>query len=339
MTLRLPLSVRAFAKINLTLRVRGVRADGYHELRTVFQSLALHDLLTFDLVPGPFTIACDDPACPVDASNLVWRAAEQVWTAAGRRGAMHGVRITLTKRIPMQAGLGGGSSDAAATLRMLGALWAPALPVSALEAMGAALGADVPFFFRGGTVLGVERGDRLFSLADSESSWVVLAQPDFGVSTADAYRWFDEGQVAVQALSAGAGATDSRGAATGRRPKARAAVDAGPYGDGGNDLEGPVAARFPAIGRLVAGFRRHGAHWAAMSGSGSVCFGLFRSKTAANRAAAALASTTVTTIVTRAQTSAEYAAEVAPFRAAEGPSPLSRSPGGVRAVRPRSRKR
>ncbi len=100
-----------------------------------------------------------------------------------------------------------------------------------------------------------------------------------------------------------------------------------------------TAARASSIGRLVAGFRRQGAHWAAMSGSGAVCFGLFRSKTAANRAAAALGSTTVTTLVTRAQTAAEYAAEVAPFRAPDERAPLARASGGVRAVRPRPRKR
>ena len=97
--------VRAFAKINLTLRVVGVRADGYHELRTTFQSLALHDTLTFTLARGPFQIACDDPACPVDRTNLVWRAADEIWRAAGRRGEPSGVRARIEKRIPLAAGI------------------------------------------------------------------------------------------------------------------------------------------------------------------------------------------------------------------------------------------
>src|SRR5262245_49718815 len=98
--------VRAFAKINLSLRVLGRRADGYHELRTIFQSIALHDTLTIRRVRGPFALTCDDPECPADRTNLVWRAAERVWRAAGRRGPLRGLTIRIDKRIPMQAGLG-----------------------------------------------------------------------------------------------------------------------------------------------------------------------------------------------------------------------------------------
>src|SRR5688572_2509598 len=110
--------VRAPGKINLSLHVVGVRADGYHELRTIFQSIALHDTLTIRGRNGPFALQCDDPACPADRTNLVWRAAECAWAAAGRRGVLRDVEIHLAKRIPLQAGLGGGSSDAAATLRV-----------------------------------------------------------------------------------------------------------------------------------------------------------------------------------------------------------------------------
>src|SRR4051812_6691789 len=99
--------VRAFAKINRSLRVLGLRADGYHELRTIFQSIALHDTLTVRPVRGPFQLTCDDPSCPTDGTNLVAKAAAAMWTAAGRRGAPRGVAIDLRKRIPMQAGLGG----------------------------------------------------------------------------------------------------------------------------------------------------------------------------------------------------------------------------------------
>jgi 4-diphosphocytidyl-2-C-methyl-D-erythritol kinase len=115
--------VHAPAKINLTLRVLGVRLDGYHELRTTFQSLELHDTLTFTKIRGSFEIECDDPQCPTDRANLVWRAAEALWRARGRRGEVSGARVRIRKRIPMQAGLGGGSSDAAATLTALTALW------------------------------------------------------------------------------------------------------------------------------------------------------------------------------------------------------------------------
>src|SRR3979411_2857862 len=106
-------TVHAFAKINLELRVLGRRPDGYHELRTTFQSIALADTLTFTRTRTPFRIECDDPACPTDRSNLIWKAAEIVLKLA-RRQDLFGVTVTLEKNIPMQAGLGGGSSDAAA---------------------------------------------------------------------------------------------------------------------------------------------------------------------------------------------------------------------------------
>src|SRR5215475_8412199 len=97
--------VQAPAKINLSLQLLGVRPDGYHELRTVFQSIALHDTLTIRRRAGPFALTCSDPACPIDRTNLVWRAAEEIWRASGRRGDPHGIRVHLVKRIPMEAGL------------------------------------------------------------------------------------------------------------------------------------------------------------------------------------------------------------------------------------------
>jgi 4-diphosphocytidyl-2-C-methyl-D-erythritol kinase len=157
------MKVRAPAKINLSLRVTGIRPDGYHELQTIFQSIALHDVLTIRARRGPFEFRCDDPACPADRTNLVWRAAELGWAATGRRGAPRDVEIALAKRIPMAAGLGGGSSDAAATLRALAHVWEVA-ETRWLE-MAASLGADVPYFLEGGTALGFDRGDKVFSLA------------------------------------------------------------------------------------------------------------------------------------------------------------------------------
>src|SRR5262249_30325058 len=122
MASRRGIAIDACAKINLTLRLLGVRDDGYHTLRTTLQSVALHDTLTFRAADR-FAITCDDPACPTDRTNLVWRAAEHVWRAAGRRGHPSGIQIEIVKRVPMQAGLGGGSSDAAAAIRGLAAMW------------------------------------------------------------------------------------------------------------------------------------------------------------------------------------------------------------------------
>jgi 4-diphosphocytidyl-2-C-methyl-D-erythritol kinase len=292
--------VRAFAKINLTLRVVGARPDGYHELRTTFQSLALHDTLTCRARPGAFRIVCDEPACPADETNLVWRAAERVWADLGRRGAPRDVTVRIAKRIPIQAGLGGGSSDAAAAIRALIALWRLDLTAARTRKIAAALGADVPFFLEGGTTLGVARGDVLRRLADAPPAWVTLVVPAFGVSTADAYRWFDV----------------SRG-----RDRHGAGTPAGPYSvapddveRAANDLEPPVTAHHPEIARLVKALRREGASHAAMSGSGSAVFGLFDRRVDASAAARALARRGRRIIVTRTLDRAGYARLTGPSR-------------------------
>jgi 4-diphosphocytidyl-2-C-methyl-D-erythritol kinase len=268
------LRVRACAKINLTLRVLGIRPDGYHQLRTTFQSLALHDTLTFEPERGPFILTTDDPSCPTDQSNLVWKAAVALWQAAGRRGVPAGLRVHLRKRIPSQAGLGGGSSDAASTLTVLRVLWRTRTSDAELEALARSLGADVPFFLQGGTVLGVERGDLLFPLHDVPAAWVVLARPDFGVSTRDAYRWWDEADAGAR------GPSDPHA-----RRSAASPAPAIPASEWTNDLEAPVVARYRRIGRLVAALRSGGASYAAMSGSGSAVFALFAERERALAAA------------------------------------------------------
>jgi 4-diphosphocytidyl-2-C-methyl-D-erythritol kinase len=277
-----PIRIRAHAKLNLTLRVLGVRPDGYHELRTTFQTLALHDTLTVASVPGPLTIDCDEPACPRDRSNLVWAAAERLWRSMGKRGAVSGVRIAIAKRIPMQAGLGGGSSDAAAALRALAVLWGAPHTAEELRALGRDLGADVPFFFDGGTALGLERGDLIFPLLDCEPAWVVLVMPPFGVNTRDAYAWWDaEPRSAARAVG---------------RPSAAGLPV--PVSELVNDLQPPVVAQHPRIGRLIAGLRRAGAAHAAMSGSGSAVFGLFGTERQARAAASVTGRAPVEVVIT-----------------------------------------
>ena len=287
MTTRRPIRLRALAKINLSLRVLGVHADGYHELRTTFQSIALHDTLTLTPSHGPLTIECDDPSCPTDDSNLVWRAAERLWRADGRRGRPTGASVSIAKRIPMQAGLGGGSSDAAAALRGFAALWRTSAAESRVRAIARELGADVAFFLDGGTALGVGRGDVLYPLPDRLSAFVVLVAPPFGVSTADAYRWWD--------------AAHARG---------RLAPSTGQWHEGGgergNDLEPPVVARHPDIGSVVKQLVARGATEAAMSGSGSVVFGTFPGEMAAMNAAASLVAPGRVVTVTRTVKRAAY---------------------------------
>ena len=184
--------VRAHAKINVSLHVGAVQPDGFHPVRTVFQSLALHDTLEVMVRRGPFTLTSSDPAVPADGRNLVARAAEALWALLGRAGRPSGVAIHLAKQIPVQAGLGGGSSDAAAALVALARAWRARLTLNDLMQPAARLGADVPYFLVGGTALGLGHGDELYPLEDLAPQHVVLALPGFGVSTADAYRWFDE---------------------------------------------------------------------------------------------------------------------------------------------------
>ncbi|MFN8065773.1 MAG: 4-(cytidine 5'-diphospho)-2-C-methyl-D-erythritol kinase [Vicinamibacterales bacterium] len=286
--------VRACAKINVTLRVLGIHADGYHELRTTFQSLALHDTLTFTRTRGTFELTSDAADCPTDPTNLVWKAAHCLWRAVGRPGEPAGVRIHIQKRIPIQAGLGGGSSDAAAALRALRLLWRAGIGDDDLVAMARGLGADVPYFLEGGTALGVERGDLLFPLVDGAAAWVVLARPSFGVSTRDAYGWWDEAFMAKgKCVPAGEG----------RR------------GEWRNDLQEPVVARHPEIGALIRRLDRAGARFAAMSGSGSAVFGLFDTRVRAEQAFRALRTPEVDTWLTRTLGRRAYERASAPMRA------------------------
>jgi len=274
--------VRAHAKINLTLHVRGVRADGYHELETVFQALALHDTVTCVARPGAFAIRCDDPGVPTDDRNLVWRAAQALWRAAGRRGRARDVDVSLAKQIPMQSGLGGGSSDAAAALEALARLWKIEGDVD-LSAVAAAIGSDVPYFLTGGTALGLSRGERLYTLPELPSCHVVLGFPAFGVSTAEAYRWFDAD---ARRRPAGAGLVP----ATVGWPDRWLVVH--------NDLEAPVVRRHPEIGAIRELLAEGGASAASMTGSGSAVFGLFDTAARARRAARAVAEAGFVAILT-----------------------------------------
>ena len=286
--------VRAFAKINLTLRVLSSRPDGYHELRTTFQSIALHDTIEFAASGGGFSLACDDPRCPTE-NNLIERAAGRLWREAGHRAAPPGIAVRLRKRIPLEAGLGGGSSDAAATLRALNQLWHLGLDDDRLIGIGRDLGADVPFFFHGGTMLGLERGDLLFRLADWPPAPLVVAFPGFGVSTREAFGWFDRHREA--------GPRPPRSAARPRRLMADRRL---PPGELVNDLQPAVAARHPALARIVSALGREGASHAAMTGSGSTVFGVFESAERAATAAEGLARRRVPALVTRTLSRAAF---------------------------------
>jgi 4-diphosphocytidyl-2-C-methyl-D-erythritol kinase len=274
------------------LRVLGVRADGYHELRTVFQSIELHDTLVCAERPGPFTLKCRTPGVPLDASNLVWKAAAALWTALGRAGEIRDVTIAIDKKIPVEAGLGGGSADAAAALVGLARLWGGA-PLTLLREVGGGIGADVPFFLSGGTALGLGRGEEIYPLVDLPPHFVVIVRPPFGVSTAEAYGWYDEDRASGQR-------DENREFQQLPVPwPTRAAQMI-------NDLEPPVVRRHPEIAAIKQQLRELGATAAAMSGSGSAVFGLFRSRAVAERAVKPLTANGARALVTRTLSRAEH---------------------------------
>jgi 4-diphosphocytidyl-2-C-methyl-D-erythritol kinase len=298
------LVVRASAKINLSLRIAGRRPDGFHDLRTVFQTLALADLITVRRTRGPVRLEGTAPGVPLDRSNLVWRAAAALWRAAGERGPVRGVSIALDKRIPAAAGLGGGSSDAAATLVGVNRVLGLGLGPGELHETAVSLGSDVPFFLVGGTALGLGRGEDLYPLPDVPRLYVVLARPSFGVSTADADRWYAD--------SANVGQPPAgRNAARDRRISNRGQTQLGqtlnvPWRadplDLVNDLERAVLPRYPPIEAARRALLRHGARAALMAGSGSTVFGLFDDPRQARVAATALARPEWTVRITRTLT-------------------------------------
>jgi 4-diphosphocytidyl-2-C-methyl-D-erythritol kinase len=287
-------TIRAHAKINLDLRVLGTRTDGFHELRTVFQALELHD--TIECVPraGPFAIECDTAGVPLDRSNLVWRAAEALWRSLRREGSVKDIMVRLHKRIPLQGGLGGGSTDAAATLLALAHAWRIPLRPTQFVDVASTLGADVPFFLSGGTALGLGKGDEIYPLADLPRHWVVLLVPGFGVASVDAYNWYDAERE------------------QGRGPMVREAQYVpGPWPSRAaqmiNDLEAPIARHHPEIEQMKTALRRAGALAAAMSGSGSTVFGLFQKRKDAVLAVERLSGSGWRVILTESLGRPEYA--------------------------------
>ena len=242
------ISLRAFAKINLSLRVSSARSDGFHDVRTILQAIDLFDRVKCEALRGPFQIRCDMAGVPTDRTNLVWKAAQLLWEAAGRSGEPRDTVVTLQKNIPMKAGLGGGSSDAAAALLGLRRLWKLRVPDEQIHALAARLGSDVPFFLVGGTALGVGRGEEVYPLENLPRYRVVLVIPPFGVATQDAYAWLDAKRLR-EPFSTDAPEKGSRGFS-----RILPATWLGRTTSLVNDLEGPVTARHPVIGELKQRF-------------------------------------------------------------------------------------
>src|SRR5262245_14596317 len=252
--------LNAAAKVNLVLEVLGKRDDGYHELVTVMQAVDLSDRITIEEA-DVLELRSRSTAVPADGRNLALRAAAALRDAAG---ISRGARITLDKRIPVAAGLGGGSADAAAVLRGLNRMRRPGWRGSRLGWGATGLGMDVPFFLRGGTALATGRGERIERLRSS-SLGLVLVNPRFEVSTAEMY-----GRVTPEMYSDGQHAKMLCGG-LGRRSAARVAASL--Y----SGLQEAAVAAYPPIGRIRAALLAAGALGALMSGSGPTVFGVARS--------------------------------------------------------------
>lgn len=180
----------AFAKINLTLDVLGVRDDRYHDLKSVMQTISIRDDIEIDVDTGkPWKLTCSDETIPTDSRNLAWKAAEAFFENTGK--STTGLEIRIEKRIPQQAGLGGGSADAAAVLRALNRHYGAPLSIFALAEVGALVGSDVPFCVIGGTAVVEGRGERIRKLPDMPDCCFVVCKPEFSASTPELYRKLD----------------------------------------------------------------------------------------------------------------------------------------------------
>ncbi len=262
------------AKLNLTLEVGEKRSDGYHEVQSVMSCAALYDEVTLESgTSGGISMTCDCPGLPLDDTNLCLRAAKLFFQKTGI--SCDGLHIDLTKRIPMQSGLGGGSADAAAVLRGLRKLYRPEMMIKDLERMAAELGSDVPFCVRSVTAMVRGRGEQLLKLPKLPLCWFVICKPEFSFSTAEMYAKLDE-QDPVSSI-------DTLGLI-----KALEYQDMQEISDRlGNCFEGVLEESseiFAIKNRLLA----LGARNACMSGSGSAVYGLFTREDEAKAAAAEL---------------------------------------------------
>ncbi|HEU5439429.1 MAG TPA: 4-(cytidine 5'-diphospho)-2-C-methyl-D-erythritol kinase [Ktedonobacterales bacterium] len=294
--------IPAYAKINYTLDALGKRPDGYHALASVMQTVALCDTLGLRArSDGELALVCDVPALQAE-DNLALRAARRLQAEAAR--PLPDVTIELRKAIPAQAGLGGGSSDAASVLVALNAAWSLGLDDTRLEALGAELGSDVPFFIRGGTALIEGRGERVTPLPDAEPLWIVLARPRLGLSTAAVFR-------------ALAPADYTSGEDTAAVADAIRAGQPLPFERCFNALERGVAAAYPAVEAALSALRAAGAPVARLSGSGPTVFAPFRELLPAATVAEAVRAVGLEVWLTHTVTAGQCAS-VRPSRVSQG---------------------
>ena len=263
----------AYAKLNLTLDILRRREDGYHDLQMVMQTVSLHDDVSVTLTDGD-GIACRCGEIPGDESNLAVRAARAFFAETG--GEPRALDIDIVKRIPAQAGMAGGSADAAATLCALRDLLKPELSEGELERIAAGVGSDVPYCVRGGTALAEGRGERLTTLRDAPRFYAVLCKPDFAISTPMLFSRVRVSELHDRPDTAGMLDAIRRGEAEGvlRRVK--------------NVFETVLPQEYAGVFEIKERLLRLGAEAAAMTGSGPTVFGLYRGEAAAKAAYEAL---------------------------------------------------
>src|SRR5215831_4677848 len=294
------ISVRSFAKINIGLRIGPLREDGFHELRTLYQTIALYDTVRVDVGRGiGIEIACKDPRVPCDESNTCYRMAERVLRAFKTRCK---VRITIEKNLPVQGGLGAASSNAVATLLGLErALKRTLSPLQRLH-LAAEVGSDLPLFLIGGTVLGTGRGEQVYPIEDLPAIHCVIATPEIGVSTPAAFADWDNRLSAAKLTSPdGSDKINSFSDSVFEWLSGRGFSPTGVPSKGWdraeallldlvrtgieNDFESVVFPKYPAIREVKRTLEKTGATYASLSGSGSAVYGLFVSQEEAGKAA------------------------------------------------------
>jgi len=323
-------SVRSFGKINIGLKIGRRREDGFHELRTIYQTIAIADLIKVEVGRGVgIEIACKDPRVPLDESNTCYRMAERVLRALKTRGK---VRISIEKNLPVQGGLGAASSNAVATMLALERALKRELPAAERLRLAAEVGSDVPLFLVGGTVLGIGRGEQVYPLEDLPSLPCVIATPSVAVSTPAAFADWDrkvestasskltehEGSDKIELFSHSvfewlSGSNYSPTGVPGKAGDRAEALLLDLVRTGmGNDFESVVFPKYPVIREVKRALERSGAKYVSLSGSGSAVYGLFADQQTASRAAKSLNDKDVPAVATETLTRLSYWKEMFP---------------------------
>ena len=267
------LKLNAYAKINLGLDVIGRLPNGYHEVKMIMQSVGICDELTFEKQPSGITVTTDSGELPTDENNLIYRAAKLLLDTCAVK---EGVRIHLTKRIPIAAGMAGGSTDAAATLKAVNQLFRFGKTKEELMELGVKIGADVPYCILGGTALAEGIGERLTPLPPMPNCHLLVAKPDINVSTKYVYTTLDAAPILFHPDIDGMTAAIFAGDLTGITARL------------GNVLETVTVPAHPIISKIKEKFLELGSDGVLMSGSGPTVFGIFSDKTAAEKAYASM---------------------------------------------------